>query len=672
VKHFSYRADIDGLRAVAILAVVVHHAFPDLVPGGFIGVDVFFVISGYLITGILVHQLDSEQFSLGTFYLRRMRRLFPALLVVLASCLLLGWFILLPDEYQQLGKHVAGGGAFIANWLLLGEAGYFDVASQVKPLLHLWSLGIEEQFYLFWPVMLMLVWLKRWPLLPLLSLSLMASLLANLYWSQVDTAVAFYTPFTRLWELAVGGVLALLKLNKIIKIRFNIHHHPFVLHGMVLTGLFLIVGAAMLMNKDMIFPGYLALFPVTGAALIIYAGHSSCFAGWVLANRPMIWLGLISYPLYLWHWPILTFVRIQYGKAQLPVSWSILLICVSVFLSLMTYLYIERPIQGIGFPHRPTLIALAGGMLFLIISASMVYINKGLPKRAGQEMYAEKLAQLQRMKEDPEISHQKCMEQYGLEGYVRYCNLSGESPRVAFIGDSHARAMFDGMAPYLAEQGQSLLNVGGRLFLGIDVYLKGSSFEMLNNLGSQQATQMVIDNPDIEHVVMFALGPAYVSGRTNHVFTLQGSPEVKDPLAIWEQGMRMTFQAMEDAGKKVTFVLNNPELPFDPRVCVKRPVEWFSQARTPCAMTREEFNQRAQPYRDLMQRIVSDYPSVQLFDLAEYLCDEDLCYAQKDGLLLYRDDNHLSPAGARYIAPALWRSITRFESQQQSASSPSL
>jgi hypothetical protein len=240
---------------------------------------------------------------------------------------------------------------------------------------------------------------------------------------------------------------------------------------------------------------------------------------------------------------------------------------------------------------------------------------------------------------------------------VRYCNISGSDPKVALIGDSHARAMFDGLASYMLAGGESLVNVGGRLFLGIDVYLKGSDFERNNNLGSQQATKMVIANQNLKHVVMFALGPAYISGRSDHVFELIGKPNIKDPLQVWEQGLRQTLTALVGSGKKVTFVLNNPELTFDPRRCLSRSFAWTNQSKHICAMTREEFLARNETYRKLMFNILADYPQVNIFDMAQYLCDSAYCYAEKDGLLLYRDDNHLSEAGARLMAPRLYEII---------------
>ncbi|QNF13917.1 acyltransferase [Aeromonas jandaei] len=214
LSHPKYRPDIDGLRAVAVLSVVAFHAFPAWMKGGFIGVDVFFVISGFLITTIIFENLDRGTFSFTEFYARRIRRIFPALALVLLMCLTIGWFLLLPEELNQLGSHIAAGAGFVSNLVLWGESGYFDNAAESKPLLHLWSLGIEEQFYIFWPFFLWLAWKKKFNLLTLTTLVALASLYFNLKGIKQDATAAFYSPQTRFWELLSGSILAWFVLYK--------------------------------------------------------------------------------------------------------------------------------------------------------------------------------------------------------------------------------------------------------------------------------------------------------------------------------------------------------------------------------------------------------------------------------------------------------------------------
>jgi peptidoglycan/LPS O-acetylase OafA/YrhL/lysophospholipase L1-like esterase len=660
-----YRPEIDGLRALAILGVLINHAFPTLMPGGFVGVDIFFVISGYLITGILLRESQSGQVNLAKFYLKRVRRLLPALLVVLISCLVYGGFVLLADEYKQLAKHTAGAGAFIINFMLLNEAGYFDVSSQLKPLLHLWSLGIEEQFYLIWPFLLIWCLGNQSSLTKKIATILLASFLLCIYYTFTESAVAFYMPFTRFWELAAGGLLAIrhIQVQKKGQGQEQEQAHA---QGqnmssdyskkIATTGLLLILASMLFVNEGLAWPGFWVALPVIGALCLIHAGALSPFTRVWLTNSWVVWLGLISYPLYLWHWPILTFARIERG-VDLPPLLSIFLVIISVALAWLTFIMLERPLRQKN--ERFTFLPLTGLMLLVILSALFVFMNNGLPNRNSLNQLKTNQMQLTSMQADPIDLHTSCSKEFGLASTVRYCNMSGANPKVALIGDSHARAMFDGLAPYMLARGESLLNVGGRSFLGVDSYLKGSDFERQNNIGSQLATQMVIDHKDIEQVVMFALGPAYISGRTDHVFELIGKPEVKDPLQIWEQGIRQTLDALLQAGKKVTFVLNNPEIFFDPRQCINRPSGLFSPSKSACTITGIEFAARNDAYRTLMANVLADYPQVKIFDMSKYLCDEQFCYVEKNGALMYRDDNHLSEAGASMMAPYLYRLINK-------------
>lgn len=303
----KYRPDIDGLRAIAVLSVVGFHAFPYWIPGGFIGVDVFFVISGFLISTIIYKGLEAGTFSFADFYARRIRRIFPALVLVLLASLCFGWFALLADEYTQLGKHVAAGAGFVANLVFWSEAGYFDSSAETKPLLHLWSLGIEEQFYILWPLLLWLGWKCKLNL-GLITVALAAASFAlNVHGLQADPVATFFSPQTRFWELLCGGLLAWATLYKP-----GIYDYVGRLQATVLglLGLGLLASGFWIIHQDFGFPGAWALLPVAGTVMIIVAGPDAWPNKALLSNRVAVWIGLISYPLYLWHWPLLTFARI--------------------------------------------------------------------------------------------------------------------------------------------------------------------------------------------------------------------------------------------------------------------------------------------------------------------------------------------------------------------------
>ncbi len=280
----TYRPDVDGLRALAIVPVVVFHAFPALAPGGFVGVDVFFVISGYLISSIILGGLERGRFTFREFYARRIKRIFPALVLVLAACLAWAWFALFSDAYALLGKHVAGGAGFIANFLYWDEAGYFDAASDTKPLLHLWSLGIEEQFYLVWPALLVLSWRLHFPIAFLIAVLGTVSFAINVVVVRSDEVAAFYAPWTRLWELLMGSGLAFLAraqtLAPVLDVRIGRLlpvDRARLANAASAVGLVSVVAAIALFNNDTSFPGWRAALP-TGGTLLDPGGRTASLA----------------------------------------------------------------------------------------------------------------------------------------------------------------------------------------------------------------------------------------------------------------------------------------------------------------------------------------------------------------------------------------------------------
>jgi peptidoglycan/LPS O-acetylase OafA/YrhL len=347
----KYRPDIDGLRAIAVLAVVGFHAFPDWITGGFIGVDIFFVISGFLISTIIFSSLRNGNFSFVEFYSRRIRRIFPALLLILIASFTLGWFLLLPSEYKQLSKHIAGGAGFISNFLFWNESGYFDNSADKKPLLHLWSLGIEEQFYILWPLLLWLAWRQKFDLLKLTMLIAATSFFLNIAQSTIygDWVAAFYSPQTRIWELLAGAVLAHVSLQKentapALGQRLEVDGKR--RHSLQsLLGAVLIAVGFRVITKESILPGWWAVLPILGTVLIISAGPRAWLNRLILSNRVLVWLGLISFPLYLWHWPLLSFARIAQG--QLPsVEIRFATVIFSIVLAWLTYRLLEKPVRS--------------------------------------------------------------------------------------------------------------------------------------------------------------------------------------------------------------------------------------------------------------------------------------------------------------------------------------
>jgi peptidoglycan/LPS O-acetylase OafA/YrhL len=389
--QISYRADIDGLRAIAVLSVVGFHAFPKLIPGGFVGVDVFFVISGFLIASLILNGLQDGTFSYLDFYSRRVRRLFPALIFMLAIVWGLGWFVLLPNEYAALGRHMLGGAAFYANIQTYLESGYFDALTANKPLLHLWSLGVEEQFYIVFPTLLALLW--RYGAMRLtLGLIGIASFVLNIVVVREHSSFTFYLPITRFWEFLSGGMLACLPnydLKSVLPFPV-LFLTPFRRNLLATTGLALILAGVAFASEDA-FPGWWGLPPVLGAVLLIAGGPHAWVNRIVLANPGIVFIGLISYPLYLWHWPLLVLghdtMRNGYGNEYLRTT-ALVAIGLSFVLAWLTYEFIEKPVRH----RRPVLgarrvsAACVAGVVAVGFLGLVTVRSEGLPFRFPPEL----------------------------------------------------------------------------------------------------------------------------------------------------------------------------------------------------------------------------------------------------------------------------------------------
>jgi peptidoglycan/LPS O-acetylase OafA/YrhL len=371
LSHPKYRTDIDGLRAIAVLSVISFHAFPNWIKGGFIGVDIFFVISGYLISTIIFSNLENNCFNFIEFYNRRIKRIFPALILILFFCLTMGWFTLFADEYKQLGKHTLGGTSFASNFIFWKESGYFDNTAESKPLLHLWSLGIEEQFYIIWPLLLWFAWKTKFNLLIITLSTLIISFGLNIDEIHNNKVAAFYLPQARFWELLVGATLShftLYKKNIFIAL-------PNIFYSIIsITGLTFILIALLIITKDKPFPGWWAILPTIGAMLIISSGTEAWFNRVILSNPILVWIGLISFPLYLWHWPLLSFTHILENEASINIR--IFAIALSFVLAWLTYQFIEKPIRFQN-KNQKTTYALLSLMTLLGFAAFSIYKNEG-------------------------------------------------------------------------------------------------------------------------------------------------------------------------------------------------------------------------------------------------------------------------------------------------------
>ena len=634
--HPKYRSDIDGLRAIAVLSVVGFHAFG--VKGGYAGVDIFFVISGFLISTIIFQSLDASSFSFVEFYQRRIRRIFPSLLLVLSACLIFGWLALFADEYQELGKHVVAGASFISNLILWGESGYFDLAAEKKPLLHLWSLGIEEQFYIFWPLVIWILWRHRNHLLWVIVAIGCISFGLNLWIVGFDSVAAFYSPLTRFWELLIGSIVAYLLLYKkesieVIRKFSNTYS---------LIGLLLVALSIAFLSKDLAFPGWWALIPVSGAALLICAAPGSVIGEKVLSNPILVWFGLISFPLYLWHWPLLAFVRVLSGHSRWLINSAVVL---AIFFAWLSYRYIERPIRQ---NRKLKSIFLISGMLCVALLAFVIYSFGGIPSRINDGQGGELANQYRSQLEWPESLNRnsECIEKYGAD---QYC-LVGDSnlpPTAALIGDSHANHFYIGLNEHVKKSGGNLILLGAGgcpPFFEMDRVTKPPAPNLNCYQRNARPFKFVMDSPHIKTVFL----------AFRHNLTLEDDFIFRDRLGEIQSvdnrqntidALTRTIKTLESRGKRVVLIYDMPELNFDIKRCALKRPHFSSQ--TTCALNQVEAISDFDGYNYVIGAIERS-TNVKIFDTRPYV--KNNFPVDGRGNLNYRDSTHLSQHGSMFFA----------------------
>ncbi|MEP4147253.1 MAG: acyltransferase family protein [Halioglobus sp.] len=632
----NYRPDIDGLRAFSIIAVVVYHAFPTLLPGGFVGVDVFFVISGYLITGIILQSQAKAQFSAAEFYRRRIQRIIPALLLVLLFCLVAGWWVLLPYEYAMLGQQTAASSVFAPNILFWTEAGYFDTDSKLKPLLHLWSLGVEEQFYLLWPLALVLAtrtqvkshWLICGLMLASFSLGIVVT---------GDHAANFFLPQFRVWELLVGALLASITLKQLPGPTGNI------LAG---CGLVMLGCAVFLINRESGFPGWWALLPTLGAAILIGAGPGNR-VNRMLGSAPLVFIGKISFPLYLWHWPLLTFARImEEGEPALEIRISA--VALSTVLAWLSYSQVEKRLRYHSWRHTPTLLLCAlfalGAMGFGLFKLGGIPARMEALNTQADAFYWQELGLHER---------DDCSETLGVAGR---CLSDGKPPHIAVVGDSHSTNTFFALAHHYRDSdiGVMRLGKGGCPPLyGIRVRAEGNSDQCLQT--TQSNLDWVIQSDAVQTVYLSSMGPTYINPRqTRYKMHDPEDPALADQRSIFTAGLDKTVRLLRASGKDVVLVIDWPGLGFNPKNCVNtRPLRLTKFEPRECWTPRKRHNTRSADYRHIILATWRNNPGTSLWDTPRVFCNGKRCDGMRDGLMLYRDPGHLTQQGSKYLGEHL-------------------
>jgi len=621
---------MDGLRAVAVLSVIFYHAFPKVFPGGFVGVDIFFVISGYLISGILFNGMKQEEFSLSEFYFRRVRRLFPSLVTTLWLCLGYGYFILWTEEYQQLGKHVAAGTLFIQNILYWKEGRYWDLAAIYNPVLHLWTLAVEGQFYIIFPPLTILFWKRKWPIAVILWILFSFSILSNLVMSTQDASADFYLISYRAWEFLAGSLLAWWHFSKSCEESATYNN----LYATI--GVILIVGSIFLINTRESYPGWRAIIPVVGTIALIAAHKQSWINREIFSNSLVVWIGLISYPLYLFHWPLISFVHIVKGENP-PGIYLVLALGIALFLALTTYYFIEKQLRE----SKSRWVTLGLISSFLITGFLAVFINNGiiLPLSC-------------RNKEKSRLISIAIADNYKkiFTGYQRIrprnslvlLHKTGDyEMKSIFLGDS----IMEQYAPRIYEIIKSNKDNQSAIFVtagsvppipGVSKKNKQECYELIPRF-----KLTIADNDHIKNVIISALWPVYFS-KSSEYYVNGVSMATKEGQDTGISNLGLMIRDLTRKGKKVILLLATPfDEKFNPKNMYRNNF-YFSEKVIP-DIKLEEYQNR---YKEINSRITQEAlkNGAIVFDPTPFFARDEYLLNEYNGEPIYFDGNHLRPS----------------------------
>ena len=643
MSSLKYRADIDGLRAIAVLGVVIYHAFPWLIPGGFIGVDIFFVISGYLISGILYKGLKANggdgnfsPFSFREFYARRIRRLFPALITMLVITMAYGWLILLPDEFEQLGKHVAAGTLFIQNIVFWQESGYFDTAATLKPLLHLWSLAVEEQFYIFFPLLLILLWRKPKILAPAMLVLLIATFILNVVMSVQNRASDFFLTPYRAWEFLGGSLLAWRHYDHGHEEEVPLYRDALSWGGAILLG----VGMAFIHTGDP-YPGWRALLPFAGTLMLMEGGAGGLKGAWVnrkiLSNPAVVWVGLISYPLYLFHWPALSFVHIVKGEKPKPI-YIIEALGIALLLTILTYHFIEKKLRH--HKSRRTFPLLVVAFIGVGIGGLSIWRGILVPQSSG-------------VKSD-EMAAASCDNRFFDKtktiswGQISFLHGIGKgSKKTLFVGDSN----MEQYAPRIVEIEQHggmpsrealFLTCGGCPPIpGITEKSHPAIHAFNEAVGTLLAQEKGIDRVVIgANWVWYCVLPVSPYSINGHYFP---SAEAQNEALV---GISELIAKLKQLGKKTYLVLNIAVGPVqDPRSSVSRSFT-CAEFKDPIPLTVNEFDQQYSGFLKKL-KITAEQSGAMVIDPLTHLAKDGFYPRSIGGIPIYLDSCHLRASFVR-------------------------
>ena len=637
MHKMTYRRDIDGLRAMAILPILLYHAGIPGFSGGFVGVDIFFVISGFLITSIIMREVNEGSFSFVDFWARRARRILPAALAVVIFTLIAGWFLFAPVDYIELGRSARTQAFFAANFFFWGEAGYFDGPSELKPLLHTWSLAVEEQFYIVFPFILVLLHKffpthKRFSLILLFSVSLVASII----WVKDYPSATFYLLHTRAWELLLGSLLAL----------FSLHSLRYRGLAEIVSGISLATIAYCVISYDssIVFPGMSALPPTLATAALIWAnGRHNTMVKQLLSLQPVVWVGLISYSLYLWHWPLMVFARYS-SIDELILTDKLLLISVSVILAYFSWRFIETPFRKkqLLVTNKKILYSAVASILIVAVVGQQIRMAKGFPLRLPE--YARNYA-------IGAIWGKDQTECYKLNQAGQVCRFGADQtrkPELFFWGDSHAAALLPGVIEKTKEHGLVMLHASKSSclpILGMGAALKDDSkCVAFHKLMIDQ-----LETSGIKHVLIAGAWAAYINveavSSASKISSKNQSVDKNSGVAP-EVFRNHLADMIKDLRAKNIHVWIVRQVPWQRDSVAHKLTKLAMENKdtTGVGLSLEEHLHRQTFVNSVFDELA--YDGLTILDPTPLMCTDIFCPAQKDGYSLYKDNDHLSVQGA--------------------------
>ena len=648
----DYRADIDGLRAISALAIVFFHLGFAGFSGGFVGVDIFFVISGYLIVPKLAENLQAGTFTLAKFYENRIRRILPALLLVLLFTTVVGFFILGPREYSEYAASSLAVLGFGANIFFNDRSDYFADAAHQKPFLHAWSLGIEEQFYIIIPCLLLLLWsVRRQSPGKVIVWVTLVSFFYNVVFIRINETHTFYMPMSRFWELGLGGLLGLYSAQFKLQSRFAL--------PVGVLGLAFLFVAIFSIDDTLAYPGVAALLPVLGAALLIYAGQArDNELSKLLGCWPLRYIGRLSYSLYLIHWPLIVFVRL-YLSRPLELFEQLLILVFSFIWAAVSWHFIEKKILNKQAVTYKTVLRGTGFAAALCAASAIVIVNGGgLVERMSvssqvliSDIRNEKLAM------DSECAVTRPL---GGKEFARFpiCeDLNSDARRILFWGDSHAEMIGDGFRVLVDP---SLFQIAIAEMPSCSPLVSVLTSRRKNRELCGAYVELVLEYVQQSNIDVVVLAGRWANlasdirspgdgGRSHQIFDREAG---NSPVSF-QFALNRTISAIESAGASVLVLGPVPEIPFHVPDTLVRTRSGIGQLPV---VSRMQFDIRQAQVLEALQTVPTSL-SVQVLYPHDYLCDEAACAVENGALALYTDDDHLSVEGIRPIVENLVLSL---------------